>query len=184
MKRTIQASVGSRLLVLEEDAWSALDRYLKRLRSVLIDRDESLESLSDVEMRIADYLWEWRAAGGQVVRVEDVERAIALMGEPDEMVPPREHASYQGRVAQRKLFRDGQHRTIGGVCSGLSYYFGIDVVVVRLIFAGALLVLGATFWIYIILWIVIPGTKTYADRLAMKGLPITAENLRREAEGA
>lgn len=56
----------------------------------------------------------------------------------------------------KKLQRDTQHRVLGGVCSGLANYFGIDATLVRLIFAMALLAFSAGFWIYIILWIVMP----------------------------
>jgi phage shock protein C len=53
--------------------------------------------------------------------------------------------------------RDGA--VIGGVCSGLSEKFKIDVTIIRLIFAVAFLVYGTGLGIYIILWIVLPERK-------------------------
>ncbi len=59
----------------------------------------------------------------------------------------------------KKLQRDTQNRVIGGVCSGLANYFGIDAALVRVLFVFALLAFSAGFWLYIILWIVMPAAK-------------------------
>lgn len=56
----------------------------------------------------------------------------------------------------KKLQRDTQNRVLGGVCSGLANYFDIDVALVRVLFAFALLAFSAGFWVYIILWILMP----------------------------
>lgn len=58
---------------------------------------------------------------------------------------------------EKKLQRDTQNKVIGGVCSGLAHYFGIDVAIVRVLFAIALLCFSTGFWIYLILWIVMPA---------------------------
>ena len=57
----------------------------------------------------------------------------------------------------KKLERDAQNKVIGGVCAGLANYFDMDVALVRVIFALALLGFGAGFWLYVILWIVLPA---------------------------
>jgi phage shock protein PspC (stress-responsive transcriptional regulator) len=56
----------------------------------------------------------------------------------------------------KRLYRSLTNRTIGGVCGGLAEYFNIDPTIVRLLFVLGLLLVGGTFWAYIILWIVIP----------------------------
>ena len=58
---------------------------------------------------------------------------------------------------EKKLQRDTQNKVIGGVCSGLANYFSIDVAIVRVLFAVALLCFSTGFWIYLILWIVMPA---------------------------
>ena len=58
---------------------------------------------------------------------------------------------------EKKLQRDTRNKVIGGVCSGLANYFGIDAALVRLLFAIAFFVFSTGFWIYIILWIVMPA---------------------------
>ena len=57
---------------------------------------------------------------------------------------------------EKKLQRDTQHKVIGGVCSGLANYFDIDVTLVRLLFAVAFFVFSSGFWIYLLLWLVLP----------------------------
>ena len=59
----------------------------------------------------------------------------------------------------KKLQRDMQHKVLGGVCAGLANYFGIDAAIVRILFVFALLAFSAGFWLYIILWIVMPEAK-------------------------
>lgn len=57
----------------------------------------------------------------------------------------------------KKLERDTQHKVIGGVCSGLANYFNIDVSLLRILVACPILFAGAGFWVYIILWLVMPA---------------------------
>ena len=79
----------------------------------------------------------------------------------------------------KKLFRDSDDKKIAGVCSGLALYFGIDVTLIRIIFLIALLCCGGGFWLYVIIWIVAPETKTAEDKCALRGLPPTPENLQK-----
>lgn len=60
-----------------------------------------------------------------------------------------------GGKPEKKLYRS-RRRVIAGVCQGLADYFGIDVVVVRLIALFALFCFSAGFWVYIVLWIAMP----------------------------
>jgi phage shock protein C len=54
---------------------------------------------------------------------------------------------------------------ISGVCGGLGEYFGIDATIVRLVFVlGLFLTLSTTFWVYLIMMIVVPeepSNQTY-----------------------
>ncbi len=56
----------------------------------------------------------------------------------------------------RQLVRLETDRYIGGVCSGLSDYFNLDVTLIRLIFIASILLGGSGLLIYLILWIIIP----------------------------
>ena len=177
MKRAVQVSLGGRNLTLEEDAWAALDSYLQQVQG-------RVGGSVNAEEVMADYFWEWRGAKGLVVTLEEVNRVIRIMGQADEYgnadTPPRRaSASWGGR--SRRLYRDTRNQVLGGVCSGLAYYTGLDVVLVRVLSGLGLLLGSATFWIYLVLWIALPAARTPAERLEMKGIPITPENLQREA---
>jgi phage shock protein PspC (stress-responsive transcriptional regulator) len=103
--------------------------------------------------------------------------------------------STQGQIGavRKKLYRDGEHKIIGGVCSGISEYFGIDVWIPRVVF---LLPVIGTFisrfsdWdriesflpgailAYLICWIVLPEAKTTSEKLEMKGEKIDVNSIK------
>jgi phage shock protein C len=56
----------------------------------------------------------------------------------------------------KRLYRARHDRMIGGVCGGIAHYFNTDPTVIRLLFVLGLLVVGGTFWAYIIMMIVVP----------------------------
>ena len=60
---------------------------------------------------------------------------------------------------EKKLQRDTKHKVIGGVCAGLANYFGMDASLLRLLLAFMILFAGTGFWLYIILWIVMPAAN-------------------------
>ncbi|MBI9046930.1 MAG: PspC domain-containing protein [Anaerolineaceae bacterium] len=57
---------------------------------------------------------------------------------------------------EKRLKRSITDRMIVGVCGGLAKYFDIDATIIRLIFVILLLSGSMGFWIYIVLWIVVP----------------------------
>ena len=59
-------------------------------------------------------------------------------------------------MENRKLSRNTMNKVIGGVCSGLAELFGLDVALVRIAFVIAFMFASFGFWLYIILWIVLP----------------------------
>ena len=68
-------------------------------------------------------------------------------------------------MENRKLSRNSMNKVIGGVCSGLADFFGLDVALVRIAFVIAFMFASFGFWLYIILWIVLPvdGQQTTAN---------------------
>ncbi len=77
----------------------------------------------------------------------------------------------------KKLYRNPDDRTLGGVASGLGAYFGIEVIWIRLIFIGLMFAGGAGLVIYLILWIITPQAKSITERIQMKGGAITLDNI-------
>lgn len=85
---------------------------------------------------------------------------------------------------QRKLYRDTEHGSVGGVAAGLAHYFKIDVTLIRVLFV-VLFFAGAGFLIYLVLWIVVPEATTLSEKLEMRGEDVTLasidQSLRSEA---
>ena len=60
-------------------------------------------------------------------------------------------------TGSRKLYRSRTNRWVFGVCGGLAEFFGIDPIVVRLVFIiGALLGFGSFILIYLVMFFVVP----------------------------
>lgn len=54
------------------------------------------------------------------------------------------------------IYRSQKNRIIGGVAGGLAEYFGVEVVLVRLLWVLAIFLGGGGLLVYIIAWIIIP----------------------------
>ena len=93
--------------------------------------------------------------------------------------------SYNGAqgTVRRRLFRDMDSKTIGGVCSGLAAFLNIDITLVRILALLALLLWGTGLLVYLVLWIVVPPARTPAEKCEMRGFEPTAENMARFSQG-
>lgn len=83
-----------------------------------------------------------------------------------------------GRINENKrLYRDGDNKILGGVAYGLANYFGIDPAIIRILFIVSLFIGGFGLLAYLILWISIPEAKTVGEKMNMKGYTLTLENI-------
>ena len=64
----------------------------------------------------------------------------------------------------KRLYRSTTNRMLGGVCSGLADYLGIDPIPVRQAFEVLTLVAGLSIVVYMIMWIVVPEENSSAPR--------------------
>lgn len=55
------------------------------------------------------------------------------------------------------LYRDTDHKMLGGVASGLAEYMNWDVTIVRLVFLFCLFAVQGSIFGYILAWIIIPS---------------------------
>ncbi|MEL6537635.1 MAG: PspC domain-containing protein, partial [Bacteroidota bacterium] len=83
----------------------------------------------------------------------------------------------------KKIYRDPDGQVLGGVASGIANYFGVSVVSIRILFVLFILLGGAGFFVYIVLWIIVPPAKTVTEKLEMKGEPVTLENIENNIKG-
>ena len=77
----------------------------------------------------------------------------------------------------KKLFRNPDDKVIGGVASGLSAYFGVEALYVRLALVILTFAGGSGLLIYLILWIITPVASSITERIKMKGGEITLDSI-------
>lgn len=66
---------------------------------------------------------------------------------------------------RRPELRRGADRILGGVCSGLATHFGLEPLVVRVIFLALALLNGAGVLVYVLLWILMPDAEVPAGEV-------------------
>lgn len=163
---------------IEVDAKKDIQKYITALERYAGDP----ELLDDIEIRITELLAERGVAAGGVIAKDDVAAVRAQLGEPSDFAPDD-----TGDIAMnadiddttRKLYRDRDSAILGGVLAGIARFFGIDPLWVRLIFVVLLIAsFGTAFIIYLILWLIVPAAKTAAEKLQMRGKPVTLESIK------
>lgn len=83
---------------------------------------------------------------------------------------------------RRRLYRNSESKMIGGVCSGLGEYFNVDVTIFRILFVLMLFLWGGSLVLYLLLWIITPLAVTSAQKLELKGIEPTVENIKRHVQ--
>ena len=186
MKKVVNVGIGGRTFVIDEDAYQKLDQYLVRFREKTGLGFETGDIMDDLEQRIAELFTEALGSRGDVVNITIVNKIISQLGMPDGGTMDENFTSTGTTYAEanspllaKRLFRDPDNKVIGGVCSGFALYLNLDVTLMRIIFILMLFMGGIGFWAYIIFWIIAPAAYTAAQKCEMRGIPVTAENLRK-----
>ncbi len=181
MKKTFTINISGTVFHIEEDAYEVLQRYLINLKSHFGADEEGKEILADIEARIAEIFTEKSSGERNVITLLWVEEVIQTMGTPEDFVgeeTDEEETYTTTRTRKRRLYRDPEHRVLGGVSGGLGAYFNMDPVVLRIIFVVlAFITTGAAILAYIVLWIAVPKAVTTAQRLEMRGQEATVKNI-------
>lgn len=180
MKKTVNITLGGALFTLEEDAYAALREYLDVVGRHFAAFDDADEIIADIENRIAEQLQERTMKRlGAAVGMSDVEAVITVMGRVEEFEDGvAEEAGPTGtwRPAKR-LFRNTDDAVIAGVASGIAAYFGIDPLIIRVLFIVTVFFGGTGVVAYLIFWLIVPPAQTPSQKLEMKGDPVTLQGL-------
>lgn len=188
MNKTVNINIGGIFFHIDEDAYQKLSKYLEAIKRSLKGSSGQDEILKDIEMRIAEILTSNQKSNNQVIVNKDIENVIVIMGQPEDYIienDEREKTSYNSTHYnvnyKRKLYRDIDQKVLGGVSSGLGYYFGIDTVWVRLIMLILLFAsFGTATFIYILLWILVPAAYSTTEKLEMKGEPVNISSIEKK----
>lgn len=199
MNKVFNINLGGYPFTIDEDAYEHLRNYLKTIHQHFEASEGYEEITGDIETRLAE-LFQEGLSGRPIVTMHTVKDAIAVMGTPEDFgAEPVEEPVYESKEEKKtnaseektksfygkeqyrtgkRLFRNPDEEVVGGVCSGIAAYFGVeDPIWVRLGFAVFFFAGGFALPLYLILWAVMPKAETASDRLAMKGVPITASNI-------
>jgi phage shock protein PspC (stress-responsive transcriptional regulator) len=186
MKKTVTVNIGGIVFHIEETAYEKLQSYLSNIKSYFTLSDGRDEIIQDIETRIAEMFSEKITNSRMVVIDADVEEVMKQLGKPSEVAGADEESSTSEHSnqerAEKKLFRDPDDKIIGGVCSGVAHYFGIQPLWLRLLLVFTIIYFGAGLLLYIILWIVIPKANNSSEKLAMKGKPINLDTIKETIE--
>ncbi len=184
MKKTISVNLNRQIFNLDIDAYSKLDEYFSDIKKHFSDQD-SIEIIDDIESRIAEKFSEILGKTKKVIQIEDVDHVIQEMGSISDITGDEDNSEAKNSLSRKKLFRDIDRKIIAGVASGLSWYFGIQSIFIRLIFV-VLFLNPNTFWlaliIYFACWLIIPKAENNFEKLEMKGRPATINELHSATE--
>ncbi|HPF95579.1 MAG TPA: PspC domain-containing protein [bacterium] len=185
MKKTLSITIGGLVYNIEEDAFLSLDAYLEKLRSHFSSDENVDELIADIEASISEKFAE-KLEKRTVIRLQDVEEVIAVMGKAEEIDEEATTESQkQGEQNEQKseestekrLYRDVDDMVIAGVCSGIAAYYGVDVVFVRIAFIILAFVNGIGILLYLILWLAMAKAITPSQKLSMRGRPVNVNEL-------
>jgi phage shock protein PspC (stress-responsive transcriptional regulator) len=182
MKKVININFQGRVIPIEETAYESLKQYVESLRRYFANEEGRDEIINDIEGRIAELFSERLKKGATCITDADVESVIASMGRPEELEAQEaelgattpnsgtysgtgstgsQHSySYTQAETKRSFSRNSDDKILGGVCSGIANYFGIDPVIMRIIFV---LLFGALFWVYLLLWVIVPARSMQSN---------------------
>lgn len=208
MKRTVNINMGQRLFVIDEDAYSLLSEYLDTLRTLFANTPGQEETAADIEFRAAELFAEFQTnSPSPSISKEQVQQVIARLGSPEEIIESNEafgnsEASEsitescsasaeegtgstpppygENNEPKKKFYRNPDDRVIGGVCSGIAAYFGLDVSWVRVaVILLAIFSFSTCAIVYVVLCCVIPEAKTPLQRMQLYGEAPTLANVGR-----
>ncbi len=178
MKITVSINLGGYSFNIDEDAYAELKRYLKNLEFHFAGEESSSEILSDIETRMAELFRSKLTVYKQVINIEDVTQVMTVLGTPED-ISNAEGPTTRDKFSSpgyHRMYRDPDHRSIGGVCAGIAAYWDMELWLVRVIFL-ILGFMGVGILIYLILYIVLPEAKTTAEKIEMKGHPVNIHNI-------
>lgn len=205
MEPTIKVSIAGVAFTLEQDAYKVIENYLKALENHFANKADANEIIADIEYRMSE-LFQIRSNAQNIITLSDAQEIISIMGNPKDFEDNPDNSNYLDNeeprdeekfsfesLKKKKLYRDTDHKILGGVCSGLGHFFKIDPIVFRLIFILPILIpiflsiinlhnrgvrIGpGLFILYIILWIVIPKAQTFKEKLSMTGTNPSIEDI-------
>lgn len=171
---------------IELDAKEVLQKYLSEIKQMMGSED----TMYEIEARMVELLGERGVQSNGIITMSDVEDLRSKMGLPKEFSDSESNEDSQADLTSsnspaKRLMRDTDNAIFGGVCAGIAAYWGINPLWVRLLFIiSPFITFGTALLVYIIIWISLPEAKTAAEKLQMRGEPVTLDSLKKAANNS
>lgn len=171
---------------IELDAKEVLQNYLSEIKQMMGSED----TMYEIEARMVELLGERGVQSNGIITMSDVEDLRSKMGLPKEFSDSESTEDSQANLIPsnspaKRLMRDTDNAIFGGVCAGIAAYWGINPLWVRLLFIiSPFITFGTALLVYIIIWISLPEAKTAAEKLQMRGEPVTLNSLKKAANNS
>ncbi len=174
MKQVININFQGQVVPIEVTAFDILKQYTDSLNRYFANEEGKEEIINDIENRIGELFQERLKKGATCITDDDINAIIKSMGRPEEFEAgepgaassqayssassaTQENFNTYNASGSKRLFRNENSKVVGGVCSGIANYLGMDVVVVRVIF---IVLFGALFIPYLVLWVAVPSSAS------------------------
>jgi phage shock protein PspC (stress-responsive transcriptional regulator) len=185
MNKTVNINIGGLFFHIDEDAYQKLSRYFDAIKRSLSNSSGKDEIMKDIEMRVAELFTERQKSDKHVINNVDVDQVVTVMGQPedyriDDEGTTENTSSTFTSTGRKKLYRDKDRGLIGGVCTGLGHYFGIESTWIKIIFLVLFFGFGTGLIAYLVLWIAMPKAVTTSEKLEMTGEPVTISNIEKK----
>ena len=156
MKETINVNIAGQAFTMDMDAYSALTSYIDDIARRMPETDT--ETLADIEARVAEIFRERVPSPMMVITYGVVRSTMNQIGQPENFGTANRplNSKLRNDNGERRLYRSRKDRSIAGVCAGVANYFGLEASMVRIAAILCIFAAGATLWIYLILWAVLP----------------------------
>lgn len=171
---------------IELDAKEVLQKYLSEIKQMMGSED----TMYEIEARMVELLGERGVQNNGIITMSDVEDLRSKMGLPKEFSDSESTEDSQADLTPsnspaKRLMRDTDNAIFGGVCAGIAAYWSINPLWVRLLFIiSPFITFGTALLVYIIIWISLPEAKTAAEKLQMRGEPVTLDSLKKAANNS
>lgn len=171
---------------IELDAKEVLQKYLSEIKQMMGSED----TMYEIEARMVELFGERGVQSNGIITMSDVEDLRSKMGLPKEFSDSESNEDSQADLTPsnspaKRLMRDTDNAIFGGVCAGIAAYWGINPLWVRLLFIiSPFITFGTALLVYIIIWISLPEAKTAAEKLQMRGEPVTLDSLKKAANNS
>ena len=173
MKKVININFQGRVVPIEETSYDLLKQYTDSLRIYFANEEGRDEIINDIESRIGELFQERIKNGATCITDDDINAIINNIGRPQDLADADSasstNSSYTNKnqessgayqqtafIPGKRLYRDANHKILGGVCSGIAAYFNIEPIIVRLVFIFS----GIGFLAYVLLWILVPSSDS------------------------